>query len=188
MVQAVDLDELSALWEDNWPNCSKVPYELRSAHDRWVRLHTLPESKRYAETPDEYEIILARHNTVLAELITGPEILLVTTDYSSHQEPEPVRSPQMSAAQPGGAHWVSICTDDEPGFESWLHLYVSRMQWSAACLDPVLRQVADDEMNRPGVSGDSTLLRGWSHGGTSRQAVPGGVAGTGGTPGPGVVW
>jgi hypothetical protein len=146
MVEPVDLVELSVLWEENWPDCSKVPYELPAVQDRWIRLHTLPESKRYAETPDEYEIILARHNTVLAELVTGPEILLVTTDYSSLQEPKPIRSPQMSAAQPGGAHWVSICTDDELGSESWLHLYVSRMQWSVACLDPVLRQVADDEM------------------------------------------
>ncbi|MEU2610472.1 hypothetical protein ABZ570_02600 [Micromonospora sp. NPDC007271] len=34
--------------------------------------------------------------------------------------------------------------DDDPSFESYMHLYVSQTAWSVGCLDPLLRQVADD--------------------------------------------
>lgn len=36
--------------------------------DQWVRFHSLPRSKRYADTLSEYQILLDRHNTVLSEL------------------------------------------------------------------------------------------------------------------------
>lgn len=118
---------------------------LRDADDRWVRFHTLPASKRYPETPAEYEIVLARHNTVLAELITGPSVLVVTAGYSGTAQPgNPARSPETSAAHPGAVYWRSERIDDEPEFPSWMHLYVSRMPWSSGSLDALLRQVADD--------------------------------------------
>jgi hypothetical protein len=110
-----------------------------------VRFHTLPDSKRYPETESEYGIVLARHNIVLGELVTSPAVLVVTPDYSDAPEPlGSCRSPETLAVHPDGVYWTSICIDHEPGFENWLHLYVSQMPWSAGCLDRLLRQVADD--------------------------------------------
>jgi hypothetical protein len=62
--------DLSRLWDEGWLSLSKLPYELRAAHERWVRFHALSGSKRYPDTASEYETVLARHNTVLAELVT----------------------------------------------------------------------------------------------------------------------
>jgi hypothetical protein len=142
----VETVALSQLWDERWPGCSKLPYELRAAWDRWVRFHTLPGSKRYPDTEDEYRIVLARHNTVLAELVTGFEVLVVTAGYSDAAElTEPCRSPEtVAAAHPHAMYWTSVCRDDEPGFESWMHLYAGRLPWSEGCLDRLLRQVADD--------------------------------------------
>ena len=141
----VETAALSMLWDERWPGCSKLPYELRHASDRWIRFHTLPGSKRYPGTEAEYETILARHNTVLGELVTGPAVLVATAGYSDSSRPaEPCRSPQTLAVHPGAVYWTSARMDDEPGFETWMHLYVSRLPWSAGCLDPLLRQVADD--------------------------------------------
>ena len=141
----VDTIALSRLWDERWPGYSKLPYELRAVRDRWVRFHALPGSKRYPETEDEYGIVLARHNTVLAELVVSPALLVVTAGYSDDPEPrEPCRSPETVAVHPDATYWTSACIDHEPGFESWMHLYVSQLAWSAGCLDPLLRQVADD--------------------------------------------
>ena len=113
--RVVDTVELSRLWDELWPGCSKVPYELRAVRDRWVRFHALPGSKRYPETEDEYGIVLARHNTVLAELVAGPGLLVVTVGYSDASDPrEPCRSPETVAVHPDAAYWTSVCTDDEP--------------------------------------------------------------------------
>jgi hypothetical protein len=105
----------------------------------------LPGSKRYPETEAEYGIILSRHNTVLDELVTGPAVLVVTAGYSGAREPpESCRSPATVAVHPNAWHWTSVCIDDEPGFESWMHLYVGQTPWSVGRLDPLLRHVTDD--------------------------------------------
>lgn len=141
----VDTAALSRRWDERWPGCSKPPYELRAARDRWVRFHTLPGSKRYPDIEDEYGIILTRHNTVLAELVTGPGVLVVTAGYTDAREPtQPSRSRETVTVHPDAMYWTSICMDDEPGFESWMHLYVSHLPWSDGCLDRLLRHVADD--------------------------------------------
>ena len=140
----VDTVALSALWDERWPGCSKLPYALRDVADRWVRFHTLPGSKRYPESEAEYGVVLARHNTILAELVTGSAVLVVTVGYSDAPEPlEPGRSLETLAVHPDATYWTSVCVDDEPDFTSWMHLYVSQIPWSPRCLDPLLRQVAD---------------------------------------------
>lgn len=71
---------LTELWESKWPASEPIGYRLRvSHHDRWVRFHSLPGSKRYAEGQSEYDEILHRHHTVLAELLAGspPDSLVV---------------------------------------------------------------------------------------------------------------
>jgi len=141
----VDTVALSALWDERWPGCSKLPYELRGVGGRWVRFHALPGSKRYPGTEAEYGIVLGRHNTVLNELVTGPAVLVVTAGYSAGPEPrEPCRSPETVAAHPDAIYWTSVCMDDEPDFTSWMHLYVGQVPWSAGCLNLLLRLVADD--------------------------------------------
>ncbi|WP_433368975.1 DUF3885 domain-containing protein [Actinoplanes sp. CA-142083] len=141
----MDAVALSRLWDERWPGSSKLPYELRNVRDRWVRFHTLPESRRYPGSPAEYDTILARNNAILAELVTAPEILVITAGYSDTPEPrEPCRSPETVAVHPGATYWTSVPMEDAPGAESWMHLYASRTPWSVGCVDSLLRQVADD--------------------------------------------
>lgn len=142
----MDTVALSALWDERWPGCPKLPYELRGAiRDRWVRFHTLPGSKRYPHTEVEFRTVLARHNTVLAELVTGSAVLVVTVGYSDGPTPhQPGRSPATVAVHPDGVYWTSECMDDESDFTAWMHLYVSQLPWSPGCLDSLLRRVADD--------------------------------------------
>ncbi|WP_228838330.1 DUF3885 domain-containing protein [Nocardia amamiensis] len=81
-------DDLSGLWQQRWPGCRPLAYELKHAYrDRWVRFDSLPMSKRYPETAEEYGIVLDRYNTVVDELFTEQEIYLITCDWSSNPEP-----------------------------------------------------------------------------------------------------
>jgi hypothetical protein len=124
--------------------CSKLSYELRDVRERWVRFHALPGSTRYPDTEAEYAIVLARRNAVLSELVTGTELLIITTGGSSTPQPQgQCRPEEIVAAQPHSTYWTSVCTDDEPGHEYWIHLYVGLALWSPGSLDELLRQVAD---------------------------------------------
>jgi hypothetical protein len=62
-------DEFQRYWKDNFP-CPPVSYLFKSfMADRWLRIHSLPESKRYPENEAEAAEILRRQKIVLDELI-----------------------------------------------------------------------------------------------------------------------
>ncbi|MFE5589239.1 hypothetical protein [Streptomyces sp. NPDC056549] len=70
---------LTELWQQHWPNCPPVGYKLRDPNrDLWVRFHSLPESKRYAEAESEYTVVLERYNAVLDELFAGGDVHVIT--------------------------------------------------------------------------------------------------------------
>lgn len=71
--------DLTELWQQRWPSCPPVGYKLRDPYqDVWVRFHSLPESKRYAEDESEYTVVLERYNTVLDELFAGADVYVIT--------------------------------------------------------------------------------------------------------------
>ena len=143
----VDTTALTASWEQRWAGHRAVPHELRGARDRWVRFHALPESKRYPATAAEHEIVLARHRTLVAELLDGPDLLLMTAGYSDRPVPLPAdRDARTMALDPAARYWRSSCLSDDVGYESWLHLHVSRITWPDERVDGLLRHVADGEL------------------------------------------
>ncbi|WP_406280390.1 hypothetical protein OH799_14115 [Nocardia sp. NBC_00881] len=111
-----------------------------------MRFHSLPGSKRYPETADEYGIVLGRYNTVLDELFTGQEVYVITCDWSDH--PEPGARPDGQARwHPAAHYWTSVCenpTETDAELISYAHLFVSRITWRQGAVDELLCAVADD--------------------------------------------
>lgn len=137
-----EAESLSEAWLSRWGG-SPIAYELRDRHaDRWVRFHSLPASKRYAETEEEYGVLLDRHHTVLAELGTDDGLFVIVgcfEDAEGHVSPDP-RTP------PGAVPWLRVEPDDRSSFVIPLHLYAGTSAHDRAALDPLLRGVADDEL------------------------------------------
>jgi hypothetical protein len=147
-----DIAGLTERWESLWPSSRPIGHELRSsAADRWVRFHSLPGSKRYADTPSEWAELMGRHNTVLADLFNPisadsqpPVALLITASWGAHAERE--REPVLISADPTASLWRSDEWDPDPEFdERWTHLWTSTRPWSPGCLDAVLTLVANWE-------------------------------------------
>ncbi|MGA5819321.1 DUF3885 domain-containing protein [Kitasatospora sp. NPDC094028] len=133
----MDLAELTARWDRRWPGSLPVGHEIDAGErDVWVRFHSLPESKRYAEDEREYGILLERHNTVLDELFAGAEVYVLTSCWTD--------APGAPAGRPG-AHWRSwLQTDDpDPEFRTYCHVFLERRPWRRGCLDGLLRRCAD---------------------------------------------
>ena len=80
-----------------------------------MRFHSLPGSKRYADSEDEYAELLHRHLTMLAELLTRDgtgaerELLVVTASWSGGPAPTP-REAELAGVLPAADHWTSIFT------------------------------------------------------------------------------
>ena len=118
---------------------------LRDAFpDRWVRFHSLPKSKRYAEDELEYGIILHRHNAVLGHLASPDETLTFSSTYGS-DSPEPARNDDdpLINLDASSTHWHS-CLDDTGDGDHWFrHLFMSEWRWQTGTFDLILRLVAD---------------------------------------------
>ncbi|WP_114790431.1 hypothetical protein U0035_14230 [Niabella yanshanensis] len=71
------------LWALHYRDTVPISHLFKHSYaDRWFRIHSLPESKRYAENEEEWEILLSRQNEIITDLF-GPDtpILIVTGEY-----------------------------------------------------------------------------------------------------------
>ncbi|MFI5297683.1 MAG: hypothetical protein ACHREM_06245 [Polyangiales bacterium] len=133
-------------WDTWFPNCEPVGHHLRVAFpDRWVRFHSLPGSKRYADNDAERATILERHNRVLGDLVgQGEDVALLTTGYAKTQSP-PVRSyPELSDLDPDARPWRTVVYDDDQASD-W-HIVASTRRWTPGAFDRLVTLVADDKI------------------------------------------
>ncbi|WP_455771132.1 DUF3885 domain-containing protein [Streptomyces hirsutus] len=88
---------LTELRQQHWPHCPPVAHELREPYRNvWVRFHSLPESKRYAEDESEYAVVLEGYNTVLGEVFAGGDVYVITPVWAAEAEVPPSQSDAVS--------------------------------------------------------------------------------------------
>jgi hypothetical protein len=116
--------------------------------DRWVRFHGLPESKRYPGNEAEYATVLGRHYTVLSELNPGPDLLVITSEWTETEATTPQMWPRRSEVAPDAQHWRTLLEepDEDPEYRSYTQLYIEVRPWRPGVIDVLLRAVADDEL------------------------------------------
>ena len=141
------IEELTKYWNEQFgkfrPEAHQLKHQFR---DRWVRFHTLPDSKRYPESELEYQEIFRRHNLLLRSVTDLNPILVVVPEYSENREasqPEINLQALFSMTSP----WVTLKQheDDDP-MENYWHLHVAKVAYSGAELNGLFRLVANDEV------------------------------------------
>ena len=77
--------EFEKFWGVNFSDAVPLYYTLRDTYsENWLRIHSLPDSKRYADSKEEMEMILSRNNQIISDEINdNDEIYLVKTDSSN---------------------------------------------------------------------------------------------------------
>ncbi len=134
-------------WSTQYPESDPIPYLLRTTYrSRWVRFHSLPESKRYAENEFEYQTILDRHNQVL-QFLAEPDELLTFTSTGYSETEVAVRAPQLAELDPSAEHWTTIAKheiDNDPEYPNFWHSFAAHYRWRPQVFDSLLRLVADD--------------------------------------------
>jgi hypothetical protein len=78
-------EQFEIFWISNYPGAFPMPHYFENDYrERWFRIHSLPGSKRYADTDDEWETLLARQNNIITDVLgNNAPILFLTGDFSS---------------------------------------------------------------------------------------------------------
>jgi hypothetical protein len=73
------------LWLLNYSSTLPISHVFKHEYtDRWFRIHSLPDSKRYAEDDEDWFCLLNRQNEILCDLFhTNSKIFIVTGEYNS---------------------------------------------------------------------------------------------------------
>lgn len=140
---------VTAAWEARWAGSQPLGHLLRFDHgDRWIRFHSLPRSKRYADSDEEYATLLGRQHTVLRDLDAPDELVAITCSWTSGTDVPADREPELVAVAPA-TYWRTVLPADErdepPADRVHIHLYVGSHPNTPEALDPLLLLAADDE-------------------------------------------
>lgn len=137
--------ELRTWWHATFGACPPVGYRLREAFPRrWVRFHSLPDGKRYAETDDEELEVLHRHNAVASALLGDDEpIVVLATGYSDTEVPVAPADPPAVLAALELVHLDTRAVED-PGL--YWHFWAAPTRWRPGRFDDLLTRIARDEI------------------------------------------
>ncbi|MGB5888200.1 MAG: hypothetical protein WBG77_16035 [Acinetobacter venetianus] len=142
-------------WDQFYPN--KLPFSHLLKHyfpQYWFRIHSLPESKRYANTPEEYELLLNRHNEIITDCFgENTSIFIVSGHYFSqssndeYYEPVFVLPPYLVHAEKG-INLKQVNPEDfyEEGEDYFFRPYSIETTWQPNTHDELLKKIADDEV------------------------------------------
>jgi hypothetical protein len=143
------LETLNTYWNQEFLSMWPLAYKFKEIYpDRWVRFHSLPDSKRYAENEAEYAIILERHNTVIDDLnVSQPApLFLITTEWNDSATPNRSRS-HLLELDPNRTFWRRLAMGElnEVWDESiYCNLYVSEWIWCKGVFDSIFKLAAND--------------------------------------------
>ena len=139
-------DDFLDLWRSHYGDCPPAGFLLLETFpDRWFRIHSLPESKRYADTAREMTALLARHNTVASDVLgDGSPCVVVTKSEYNARVGRPARG-QVQFSRLGMKPLVVVTANNpnETGSGWSIPLVHTRLMWQAGAIDDVLADVAN---------------------------------------------
>ncbi|WP_315816997.1 DUF3885 domain-containing protein [Paraflavitalea speifideaquila] len=158
-------EEFKAFWDANFPETIPVSHYFRHDYpDRWFRIHSLPQSKRYPGDDQEWNILLNRQNQIITDLIGENEnFLLVTGEHTQegYTELHPLTEADSIAQIPFillekiDLHQVSPDVYETGAF---YHPMFSEQIWIPRKFDSLLRDMAEDNLRVIFISIEKELM------------------------------
>lgn len=137
------MTDFEAFWRVYFPETLPLGYILRERlNERWVRFHSLPQSKQYAENDDERSVILHRANTIAASILGEKEpCWLVTCRYDDAKTSALLESDPSFELDYAFQH-----IEREPGEldDIVFTFYSATTRWRANKFDPVVTAIAEE--------------------------------------------
>jgi hypothetical protein len=139
-------DAFLEFWRSHYGDCPPAGFLLHETFpDLWFRIHSLPDSKRYADTAREMSSLLARHNTAATDVLGegSPCIVVCKTDYNPRVGRPARGQVQFARLQPQPLVVITANNPNDSGSGWSIPLAWARVTWQPGALDDVLADVAN---------------------------------------------
>jgi hypothetical protein len=141
-----------AKWPSWYPDAPPVGFLLRDAYpERWLRIHSLPDAKRYPTSGFDYAELLRRHNTVADDVVGAGSlcaVLVLHTCKGRGADTVGRAAGLTDGALPLVAALPAELSDEERGvFAAPMCLFGMQTTWSRGGFDRFITEVAEDRSN-----------------------------------------
>ena len=133
-------------WECNYGDTPPLAHILQKKlfTDKWFRIHSLPDSKRYADNDAEMKIILNRQNALISDLIGDSQAYMLLF-YAISESPESVRFNQIPNIVLLDNIRLDIALPENYEGECYFVSGFVNKIWETTSIDTCLEKVANDE-------------------------------------------
>jgi hypothetical protein len=140
------MHSFEAEWRSFYPNYAPLGFMMRSASaEHWVRFHSLPNSKRYAQTDAEGQIILDRQNGLADEVLgAGTRCWLVQTAGVPPDDAVNLKTESLWRRYEFEFAFRFLIKDGDDYETDW-ESRASQQTWKASAFDDLLLAIADDD-------------------------------------------
>lgn len=142
-------------WNKEYPESFPINHELKWNYpDRWFRIHSLPESKRYADNEDEYKILLVRQNKLINDLIGQESEVVISFGLYRND----ITNDNYKELTDFGEFLKVLTIDlhkerpEEYEDKMYFDIFVKTEKWESGKRDKILKAIADDEIRAMFVS------------------------------------
>ena len=158
-------EQFNIFWSTNYPATIPLSYCFRHDYkDRWFRIHSLPKSKRYADNEEEWNILLARQNSIIKDLLDdSSKVYAVTGEYDvngSDEIPMFLSNEMFIDIKFNSVDTIDLhkISPDEYENGAIYRPYVAELNWKENKYDNILKSIANDEIRVFFISVDKKCL------------------------------
>lgn len=152
------------LWTSRYHDCALVSHVFKyEFSDRWFRIHSLPESKRYADSDAEWKELLERQNEIITDLFgNGSQVILVTGEYNLNEKDEPVTEEKeaLRGYDLSVLDSINLCEVDSGIYEEgqFYQPAIAEISWEPNQHDKLLVSIANDSLRAFFVSFSQNII------------------------------
>lgn len=125
-----------AYWEDIYPESPPIAplFKIRLSK-RWARIHSLPESKRYADIKTEWDVLLDRQNRIIDSLVEQHTPIRIVINYIDSD---------CYLFQSFNLENIGVFVDKEG--ETVYQSFTFETTWESHTLNPILMMIAFEDL------------------------------------------
>lgn len=153
-------------WDQFYPNNLPISHLLKHYFPQsWLRIHSLPESKRYADTSAEYELLLDRHNEIITDCFgDDASIFIVSGHYFTFSrnikayDPAFILPYKFNLEQAINLKQLNPEDYDDDEEDSFFRPYSIETTWQSNQHNDLLKKIADDEVRAFMISFEQNII------------------------------